>query len=127
MLRHGPHQGAQKSTSTGMSLRSICLRKRALARSTGWPVNKSFWHFPQLGCSLSRAGGRRLTASQWGHTMCRESGVVEVMAFLERVAYSCRTFYGVSCSAVGTLAAHLPILHYSALERRAHCPASQGK
>src|SRR5450830_822022 len=97
IVRQGPHQGAQKSTSTGMSVRSICLRKRALARSTGWPVNKSFWHLPQVGCSIRRAAGKRLTASQWGHTMCRESGVVGVMAFLERVAYGCRTFYGVSC------------------------------
>ena len=29
IIRHGPHQGAQKSTSTGTPLFSICLWKRA--------------------------------------------------------------------------------------------------
>src|SRR5471030_2936393 len=74
MVLHGPHHGAQKSTSTGMSLRSICLRKRAADNSSGSPVNSAFWHLPHTGCCASLAAGTRFTASQWGQTICSDSG-----------------------------------------------------
>src|SRR5690349_6938947 len=73
MVRQGPHHGAQKSTSTGISLRSICFRKRPVERSTGCPVNKGRWHLPQVASSSRRTEGTRLTASQWGQTICKFS------------------------------------------------------
>jgi hypothetical protein len=73
IILQGPHQGAQKSTSMGMSLRSRCLVKVTAVSSTGWPVNNGWWHCPQLGCWSSRAVGTRLTARQCGQTRCKGS------------------------------------------------------
>src|SRR5882724_10001232 len=40
IMRQGPHQGAQKSTTTGTSLRSMCLWKLARVNSITWLVNR---------------------------------------------------------------------------------------
>lgn len=69
-MRHGPHQGAQKSTSTGMSLRVTCCVKLFGASSIGCAVNKAFLHLPQVGCAVSFSEGTRFTALQCGQTMC---------------------------------------------------------
>ena len=72
IIRQGPHQGAQKSTSMGISLFSECRRKRsALSRETGFAAKSFDLHLPQTARSVCarRAAGRRFTASQLGQTM----------------------------------------------------------
>src|SRR6266508_2145548 len=62
--RHGPHHSAQKSTTTGMSLRAICLSKFAAVSSTGCRLNKAFLQVPHMGDSESRAAMTRLIVLQ---------------------------------------------------------------
>src|SRR5207247_400015 len=64
----GPHHGAQKSTTTGMSLFWVWAVKFALLSSIGWPVNTLFLHRPHFGASAALSRGSRLVVSQWGHT-----------------------------------------------------------
>jgi hypothetical protein len=73
IILHGPHHGAQKSTTTGISFLLICLEKLSDRSSSGWAENSSRWHFPQRGASFRRSIGIRLTAAQCGQTICRES------------------------------------------------------
>ena len=42
IVLQGPHQGAQKSTSSGMSLRASWRSKLALVSATGLPVNSGW-------------------------------------------------------------------------------------
>jgi hypothetical protein len=44
----GPHQGAQKSTTTGTSLLVIWATKAAWLTDGGVSPNKGWWHLPQL-------------------------------------------------------------------------------
>jgi hypothetical protein len=48
IILHGPHQGAQKSTMTGMSLFTRTSSKFALESSMGFVSKSDFLHFPQL-------------------------------------------------------------------------------
>src|SRR3569832_2235122 len=73
IILQGPHHAAQKSTSTGMSLRVTCLEYVDSVSATDRLVNKGRCHCPQLGRSPSRTAGMRLIASQWGHTICSTS------------------------------------------------------
>lgn len=41
IILQGPHQGAQKSTKRGMSLRLICFWKLAFVSSTGFAWNSA--------------------------------------------------------------------------------------
>src|SRR5271165_2478921 len=68
IARHGPHQGAQKSTINGMSLRSTCLSKVFAVSGIGLPVNKLVLQTPHLASEAGRSAGMRLTAEQWGQT-----------------------------------------------------------
>ena len=68
IILHGPHHGAQKSTSSGRSLRSTWRENVAVVNSMGSPVNKGCWQRPQLGCSDSFAVGTRLMDWQCGQT-----------------------------------------------------------
>jgi hypothetical protein len=67
---HGPHQGAQKSTTTGTSLLESCAVKAALFTDLGSEPNKGTWHLPQLISLPRRWAGMRFTALQEGHTAC---------------------------------------------------------
>src|SRR4029078_593853 len=60
MMRHGPHQGAQTSTRTGMVLRAIWRSKISAAISSGCPANTLVLHFPHLASMAGRDGGKRL-------------------------------------------------------------------
>jgi hypothetical protein len=73
--RHGPHHGAQKSTSTGMSFPSMWVLKRASSSSTGVPAKSFCLQRPQAGASLKRSPGMRFLVPQWGQTTCRDVGV----------------------------------------------------
>ena len=69
IARHGPHQGAQKSTMTGPSLRSIVLSKVFAVNATGSPVNSLDLQTPQIASAAGRSDGTRLTAEQCGQTV----------------------------------------------------------
>ncbi|KLD75110.1 hypothetical protein Y886_28865 [Xanthomonas hyacinthi DSM 19077] len=43
MVRHGPHHGAQKSTSSGMSLGSAQAAKVSAFNASGAPTNSARW------------------------------------------------------------------------------------
>jgi len=64
----GPHHGAQKSTTTGLSpwIRAL---KFALVPATGLPENKGCLQAPQLGSSCTLSSGRRLFFWQWGQRL----------------------------------------------------------
>jgi hypothetical protein len=64
--RHGPHQGAQKSTTTGIELSEINSLSMAGSAVTG-PSSKGLWHFPQFGASANLLAGARLRCAQCGH------------------------------------------------------------
>lgn len=68
MAWQGPHQGAQKSTITGMSLRCVWRSKRRPSSSMGWPSNSLALHWPQTALRVGLSHGMRLTASQFGQT-----------------------------------------------------------
>ena len=54
IILHGPHHGAQKSTTTGISFLPMCLEKLSARNSSGWAANKSWLHFPQRSASTMR-------------------------------------------------------------------------
>src|ERR1700761_2648959 len=64
IVRHGPHQGAQKSTTTGKVVRLMCRSNVDAVRSTGEPSKAGRWHLGQRGDSARRPTGTRTTASQ---------------------------------------------------------------
>ena len=65
IILQGPHQPAQKSTSTGSSVRLVTESKFASVNSMGEPSNSAAPQRPQFGSSVSRADGMRLAAPQW--------------------------------------------------------------
>ena len=48
IILHGPHQGAQKSMITGMSLFTITSSKLLFVSSIGFVSKSDFLHFPQF-------------------------------------------------------------------------------
>lgn len=70
IILQGPHHGAQKSTTTGRSLRVTCFLKAAPLKSGGWASKSGWRHWPHRGSSVSRPVGTRFTAWQRGQTMC---------------------------------------------------------
>ena len=59
-MRHGPHQGAQTSTRTGMVLRAIWRSNIVAATSSGCPAKTLALHLPHLASMAGRDGGNRL-------------------------------------------------------------------
>ena len=59
-MRHGPHQGAQTSTRTGMVLRAIWRSKISASTSSGCAAKTLALHFPHLASMAGRDGGKRL-------------------------------------------------------------------
>src|SRR5258705_8458657 len=87
MALQGPHQSAQKSTSTGISFALTCFAKFFAAAETGFPVKSGLWHRPHFAAEAFFPAGTRFTASQAGHTIC---GVSVLM--LIRTIKGCRPF-----------------------------------
>ena len=56
--------GAQKSTITGMSLRSMCLSKFEVVSATGSPGKRRDLQEPHTASAAGRSGATRLTALQ---------------------------------------------------------------
>src|SRR5271154_3755227 len=81
MAMHGPHQGAQKSTTRGRSLRVRCLSKLAAVSSMGLPSNSAKWHFGQRGASFKRSLGKRTTESQCPQTTWIPSFIISPRLF----------------------------------------------
>ena len=81
MALHGPHHGAQKSTSRGMSLLLACVSKLWAFSATGCPPNSGAPQLPHLplapAASLSR--GARFRVLQAGQATI----TVSVMANLD--------------------------------------------
>ena len=73
MVRQGPHQGAQKSTSSGSSARPAWMSKLAASSATGCASNRRLPQRPQTGASVSRVRGTRLSVWQCGHATSRAS------------------------------------------------------
>lgn len=72
MVRHGPHQGAQKSTSNGRADRSAWRLKLASVRTTGAPENSGCLHWPHvpvLSPPANRTAGRRFNVWQCGQAI----------------------------------------------------------
>ena len=63
MVRQGPHQGAQKSTNTGMALRLMCLLSDVPSSATGLLVCMGRWQRPQVALATSPMS-RRLVVWQ---------------------------------------------------------------
>ena len=70
IILQGPHHGAQKSTTTGISLLFICLRKLSAFSVTGSWLNSALRHLPQAGPASSFSAGIRFVVLQNGHTIC---------------------------------------------------------
>ncbi len=60
-LRHGPHHGAQKSTTTGRSSPSSASKVWLVALTT-LPSNSSCWQRPHFAPSCRRSSGTRFLA-----------------------------------------------------------------
>lgn len=68
IARHGPHQGAQKSTRTGSSDRSTWRSKLASVSTIGEPSKSGDWQWPHWPRSPRRASGTRFGRWQRGQT-----------------------------------------------------------
>src|ERR1700730_11618037 len=68
MAMHGPHQGAQKSTTRGRPIRVKWRSKLAAVRAIGLPSNNGKRHLGQRGESFNRSLGMRTTESQCPQT-----------------------------------------------------------
>src|SRR4051794_27485686 len=73
MARQGPHHAAQKSTTTGSSVRSTATAKLALVTGTGWPSRRGVLHLPHTGASPSRSAGTRLSVAHAGQPISTSS------------------------------------------------------
>ncbi len=63
-IRHGPHQGAHRSTTTGTDVRSATSAKVSSPAST--IQGRGLWQLPQRGIPAAAAGTRFL-GPQFGH------------------------------------------------------------
>jgi len=86
MIRHGPHQAAQKSTSTGSSVFSSMRRKPDSSTGIARASNKGRWQRPQFGCPSMRAASSRLVARQCGQTTWMRSLSMVVLQASDRNA-----------------------------------------
>jgi hypothetical protein len=74
-LRQGPHQGAQKSTSTGTSERPNVLVEARRVEFQRLAGNSADLHLPQVPRIAQTIGGRRLGAWQCGQTTISDSAM----------------------------------------------------
>jgi len=64
IILHGPHQGAQTSTSTGKVVRAKWRLSVASSTSTGWAAKILRPHFPHFADRAGRFAMSRLTLAQ---------------------------------------------------------------
>src|SRR5881227_1429824 len=108
IIRHGPHHGAQASSSTGSAERSTSAANVASLTVTGAvvpvaPTGSGVLHRPQTGWrpASTLRFGTRLVAPQFGQRMSRDSAVMAVSSTPEDCAYPLR-------QSVPRAAAHVP-------------------
>jgi hypothetical protein len=70
IIRHGPHQGAQQSTTTGTAAFKTSFAKLAsvtvIGQAASWR-GKGAEHLPQMGLRASARSSTRFFAPHWGH------------------------------------------------------------
>ena len=76
-------------SSTGRSLRAMCLSKLAADTAVGCPENRALWQRPHLAFAAGLSRGTRLVLSQWGQTICRP-GVGVFIEIFALVRHGCR-------------------------------------
>lgn len=88
---HGPHQLAQKSTTSSNSDLLAWWLKLTAVSSIGSPTNRLCLHFPQVGCCSRRSSGTRFKVSQWGQAIImirphqlhyRDSSIINLVGVL---------------------------------------------
>src|SRR5271170_4829761 len=103
MALHGPHHGAQKSTSSGTSLLVACASKLSAFSATGCPPNNGDPQWPHLppapAASFSR--GARFRVLQAGQATIRLS----VMAHLDVDLKECHGSDYVALTAINAFCA----------------------
>src|SRR4051812_44023554 len=82
MARHGPHQVAKKSTTTGRPVISTNAWNRASSSAIGVPGRRGEEHLPHFGSSASRAAGTRFVAMQCAQTTFTDSCTFALMVGL---------------------------------------------
>src|SRR5712691_6991271 len=75
MAWHGPHHSAQKSTTTGSSVRVTAASKVASLTGTGLPSASGALHLPHTGPSASRSAGTRLRVEHPGQPISKVSSL----------------------------------------------------
>src|SRR5688572_12240191 len=75
MARHGPHQDAQKSTTTGIFVRAMKRSNVWSSSATGAPSKRSAPHLPHFGASPRRAAGTRFAVRHFGHADWRKASM----------------------------------------------------
>jgi hypothetical protein len=70
MMRQGPHQAAQKSTTTGSSERATNVSKLLSSNVIGVAGSSGTPQRPHTGSSRNRSPGTRLVAWHWGQATC---------------------------------------------------------
>src|SRR3982075_2240926 len=69
----------------------MCFLNLALLSSTGCPVNRAFWHLPQVGWSFNLSAGTRFTVSQCGQTICKGSSINSSQNIGDNLLIPCST------------------------------------
>ena len=80
IILQGPHQGAQKSTRTGISELLMCRLKFSFVSSNVPPVKSAFLHTPHTGCSPNRAMLTRFAVWQCGQTILFVVAMMEALS-----------------------------------------------
>src|SRR3569832_2090402 len=85
MARQGPHQGAQKSTSTGIGEESTSVDHSASVTMTGAAGTSGAWQRLQVGPCSRRSRATRFLALHFGQRS-NESDSGEALGFLTSLA-----------------------------------------
>lgn len=85
IIWQGPHQGAQKSTRTGKSLRPVCVANDVASSAMDRPDRISALHFGHLGCSPTRSVGVRTTEWHSGQATRIESDAGAALVFIVKL------------------------------------------
>jgi hypothetical protein len=64
IMRQGPHHGAQKSTTTGMSLFAICAFSPAVDKAEGCLSKSALWQCPHDSSASNLSESTRLVLLQ---------------------------------------------------------------
>ncbi len=77
IVLQGPHQAAQKSTSTGISVWAMYRGKLASSSAIGVSGNNADLQRAHTGPECNRSCGRRLIVAQFGQTKCMRDPIYQ--------------------------------------------------